>query len=224
MNIVLIGKPGAGKGSLTQQLISYDNTWYQLAPGEVMREKMKNDNDDVAQTLRHLLGQGNYAPDHITISIVKEKIANLPHNMNVIFDGFPRTAEQAKMLAENFHVDLVIYLDTPDEVVKERLPYRLNHPASGRVYNEITHPPINAQLDDVTHEPLIKRADDKPELIEQRIKNFFDKTYPAYQYLVNNTNMPCITIDAQLTETEIFSIVKEHLYKISKTNKNVFNK
>lgn len=220
MNIVLIGKPGSGKGSLTQQLIAFDNSWYQLAPGEVMRDKMKNDTDEVSQILRDLLGSGNYAPDHITISIVKDKISSLPNGTNIIFDGFPRTPAQSQMLIDNFDIDLVVYINATDECVKERLPYRLNHPASGRVYNEITHPPLVQLRDDATGDVLVKRDDDKLELIDQRIKNFYSKTYPAYEYLVEK-KVPHIEINGQLSEKEIFQIVKKQLYVEPKRKCNI---
>lgn len=228
LNIVFIGKPGCGKGTLTQELKKIAEqrlkdgeiniNWFQLSPGEIMREKMK-DNDETAQILKDLLNKGNYAPNHITISIVKEAInkfenQNINNTQNnitgIIFDGFPRTIEQAQLILDEFNIDLVVNFETEDEVIYHRLLHRLNHPKSGRVYHEIDNPPKIKGLDDITGEPLVKRDDDKKELIDQRLKNFKEKTYPSFEVL-KNAGLNVIDINSNQNSTIIANIVQEEI-------------
>ncbi len=214
MNIVLIGKPGCGKGTLAN-VLKKDN-WFQLSPGDLMREKMKG-NDETAELLKSLLNQGNFAPDALTIQIVKDKVASLPENTDVLFDGFPRTVAQAKMLASSFDIDLIIHFDISDDLIIERITNRMVHPPSGRVYNKLFNPPRVEGFDDFTGDALVQRDDDKPELISQRIKNYMDLTYPAFEYL-KSTGINVLEIDGAKSSPEVANEVKVALMSIHNYN------
>lgn len=211
MNIVLIGKPGCGKGTLAN-VLKKDN-WYQLSPGDLMREKMK-DNDETAELLKSLLNKGNFAPDELTIQIVKNKIAQLPQGTNVLFDGFPRTVAQAKMLKDSFDIDLIIHFDISDDLIIERITNRMVHPPSGRVYNKLFNPPRVDGIDDYTGDKLVQRDDDKPELISQRIKNFMELTYPAFEYL-QSSGIDVLNVDGAKSSSEIANTVQLSLMSIA---------
>lgn len=220
MNIVLIGKPGCGKGTLSNELKK--EGWYQLSPGEIMREKMK-DNDELAQMLRDLLNKGNFAPDEVTIGLVKDAVAKLPPGTNVMFDGFPRTVAQAKMLADSFPIDAVVHFEISDELITQRIVNRLVHQPSGRVYNTLFNPPKKEGVDDITGEALTRRADDSPELISQRLANYMTLTYPAYEYLIQ-AGLPNFSINAAAPSSESTQEVKEKLAQLTTLENKKSNK
>lgn len=212
MNLVLIGKPGCGKGSFCNYLLNnYSKEYIQLSTGDLMKKIMKQDNDTSAW-LKSLLNQGNFAPDDFTIKLIKqeiESINNINGNINIIYDGFPRTLEQAKILEKEIDIDLVIYFDIDDKVIKDRIVNRLIHLPSGRIYNEKTNPPKNPGFDDVTGEPLVKRDDDNLSIIDKRLNNFNELTMPAFNHLKENNNF--IVVDGNLNPQQIFEQVQFYL-------------
>ena len=193
MNILLMGKPGCGKGTLANALIQ--EGWLHLSTGNLMREKMRND-DPMAQELKLLLNQGKFATDEMTIEIVQQYLAKIGSSENVLFDGFPRTIPQSHWLKENYKIDLVVYLEISDQTLTERITNRRVHPQSGRIYNTLFNPPKIEGIDDETGEPLITRKDDTAEVIAQRLKEFETLTAPAYRVL-KEAGIPVLEINAQ---------------------------
>lgn len=221
MNIVLIGKPGCGKGSLSEVLKKQN--WQHLSPGEVMRAHMKDPQSKYREILLSKLNAGNFAPDDVTVEIVKaevEKIkAKFSDEVNIVFDGFPRTAAQAQILLENFNIDLVVYFNIDDSVIIDRITNRLVHPASGRVYHKINKPPLNEGLDDVTGEALVVREDDKAHLVQQRIDNFMNLTYPAWEVLQRSA-VDCLEVDGMQDPAKTAQQVIEKAQELSGDKKS----
>lgn len=220
MNIVLIGKPGCGKGTLSNYLLNNvkDYNFITISPGDLMKKIMAEENNQDALFLKNLLDKGNFAPDEFTINIIKKEIENidnsiLSNNNNIkpsfIYDGFPRTIAQAQMMAKELPVDLVVYFDIEDKVIIERISNRLIHLPSSRIYNLKTNPPKNPGLDDITGEPLTKRKDDDSKIIQQRIDNFMNLTYPAYQEL--SKHFSSISVNGNLSPDIIYKEIEKKL-------------
>lgn len=205
MNLIFIGKPGSGKGTLSQQLKS-DN-YIQLSTGDLLREEVAL-NTDLGKKLKKILAVGGFADDNTVIGMVDTFIKN-NSNKNIIFDGFPRNLKQAEiMVNKNIKIDAIIYFDVSDDVVIERIINRRVHLPSGRVYNIKTLPPKVENKDDITGEQLTQRDDDKLEVITSRIETFNKTTQPISEFL-QSKSIPILVLN-----TDELSI-KEQYKKIS---------
>lgn len=171
MNIMLIGKPGAGKGTLSEKLV--DLGFMQLSTGNLLRAEEKQDTEE-GRALKALLAAGKFASDQTVNKLVDDFVSK---NNNILFDGYPRNVAQAELASPM--IDKVIFIDTPDHVIYERLANRWVH-SSGRVYHTVTKKPKVEGLDDVTGEKLTQRNDDKPEVVLDRLKTFQEVTYPVF--------------------------------------------
>lgn len=201
MNIVLIGKPGSGKGTISDRLKSFG--FAQLSTGDLLRQEI-NTGSELGKEIQNLLAHGKFASDEIIFNIVD----NFTHGQsNVLFDGYPRNIKQAHE-AEKL-IDKVIFLETDDNLIMERLSNRFLHAPSGRSYNLKTMPPKNAGVDDVTGEPLTQRDDDKPEVIKKRLAIFQEITMPVYDYY--KTIKPTLVVDSAIDLDEQLNQIKEFL-------------
>lgn len=183
--IVLLGPPGAGKG--TQAEVLEENTGLvHISSGDIFRENLK------AQTELGILAQGfmnrgELVPDDVTIAMIRERLSRSDCTAGAILDGFPRTPAQAAaldtMLAEfDSRISSVPYISVPAAVLIERLSGRWTCRAQGHIYHSAYHPPKQASICDEDGSELYQREDDRPETVERRIRVYFEQTSPLIDY------------------------------------------
>lgn len=182
MNILFVGKPGSGKGTITQSLIN--EGFLHLATGDLLRTE-QNKGTELGKEIEALLSQGKFATNETVFFLVNQFLSE-NKGKSIIFDGFPRNkAQTEKCLDDGIIFDHVFLLEVSDAKIKERIVNRRIHQQSGRVYNIKTMPPKVEGIDDITGEPLIHRDDDKLEVIDNRLNNFNTLTEPLLEVLIN---------------------------------------
>jgi adenylate kinase len=181
MRIILLGAPGAGKGTQAKFLCEkYDIP--QISTGDMLRAAVKAGTPLGVQA-KEIIDQGGLVSDDIIIGLVKERIQEDDCKNGCLFDGFPRTIPQADALkTEGIDIDAVINFDVADEEIIARLSGRRVHPASGRVYHIAHNPPKQEGLDDETGEPLVQREDDKEATVRKRLGVCHEQTKPLVEY------------------------------------------
>lgn len=181
MRIILLGAPGAGKGTQAQ-LIMEKFAIPQISTGDMLRAAVKA-GSALGIEAKKVMDTGGLVSDDIIIGLVKERIAEPDCEKGFLFDGFPRTLPQAQALVDaGISIDYVVELDVEDEEVIERLSGRRVHPASGRVYHLKYNPPKEEGKDDVTGEPLVQRDDDKEETVRKRLEVYQSQTRPLVDF------------------------------------------
>jgi adenylate kinase len=183
--IILLGAPGAGKGTQADLLRARLGLAH-VASGDLFRENVAKQTP-LGQLAKTFMDKGELVPDEITIQMVMERIARDDCARGVIFDGFPRTQAQARALDAALaqagkHINAVIYIRVPDAVLVERLSARWSCPTCGAVYNQLTHPPRIAGQCDKDHSALTQRDDDKPETVRRRLQVYHQQTAPLIEY------------------------------------------
>ncbi len=189
MRLMLLGGPGAGKGTQASQLIKYFNI-PQISTGDMLRAAIAAGNE-LGLNAKKIMDAGHLVSDDIIIALVKERLSHDDCRNGFLLDGFPRTIPQAQALKDaNIELDHVIELAVDDEEIVKRISGRRIHLASGRVYNIIYQPPKNPGMDDVTGEPLVLRPDDREEIIRNRLAVYHKQTEPLIDYYQRwaNTN------------------------------------
>lgn len=181
MRLILLGAPGAGKG--TQAAYLCDKFGIpQISTGDMLRAAIKA-GTPLGLAAKKVMDAGGLVGDDIIIGMVKERITNPDCANGFLFDGFPRTLPQADALKNSgVRIDYVLEIDVPDEIVRERVTGRRVHPASGRVYHVKFNPPKVADRDDVTGEELVQRADDSIETVNKRLEKYHAETKPLVEY------------------------------------------
>jgi len=215
MKIILLGAPGAGKGTQAQFLTKQFNI-PQISTGDMLRAAIK-EGTELGKLAKEFMDAGKLVTDDIIIGLVKERIAKEDCKNGFLLDGFPRTIAQADALKENgVDIDAVIEIDVPDSVIVERMSGRRVHPASGRTYHIVYNPPKVEGKDDETGEDLIQRDDDKEEIVKDRLKVYHEQTQPLVDYYkneaANNPSLKYIHIDGT---QDIDKVQKEILEKLS---------
>lgn len=181
MRIILLGAPGAGKGTQAQFLMARYGI-PQISTGDMLRAAIKA-GSELGLAAKKVMDEGKLVSDDIIIGLVKERIAQEDCAKGFLLDGFPRTIPQADAMKDaGVVVDHVIEFDVPDSVIVERMAGRRVHPASGRVYHIVYNPPQSTDTDDVTGEPLIVRDDDKEETVRHRLSVYHEQTKPLVSY------------------------------------------
>jgi len=184
MRVILLGGPGAGKGTQA----NYIKEKYgipQVSTGDMLRAHVKA-GTELGQAAKKIMDQGGLVSDDIIIGMVKERIQEDDCSNGFLFDGFPRTIPQAEALkSAGIQVDAVVEIDVPDQEIINRMSGRRVHLGSGRTYHVIFNPPKQEGKDDVTGEPLIQRDDDKEETVRARLKVYHDQTEPLIEYYTN---------------------------------------
>ncbi|RDV24680.1 adenylate kinase [Alteromonas aestuariivivens] len=181
MRIILLGAPGAGKGTQAQFLMGKFGI-PQISTGDMLRSAIKA-GTEMGLAAKRVMDEGKLVSDEIIIGLVKERIAQDDCAGGFLLDGFPRTIPQADAMKDaGIAVDHVIEFDVPDDVIVERMGGRRVHPASGRVYHVVYNPPKVEGKDDQSGDDLIIRDDDKEETVRKRLGVYHDQTKPLISY------------------------------------------
>ena len=181
MNIILLGPPGAGKGTQAK-LIEDKHGMKQLSTGDMLRAAVKA-GTPLGIEAKKVMDSGGLVSDDLIINLVKERIAQPDCAHGFLFDGFPRTLPQADaMKAAGVKLDYVLEIDVPFEAIIERMSGRRSHTASGRIYHVKYNPPKLEGKDDVTGEALVQRDDDKEDTVRKRLEVYSAQTRPLVAY------------------------------------------
>ena len=181
MRLILLGGPGAGKGTQA----NYIKERYgipQISTGDMLRAAVKA-GTEMGLAAKKIMDAGGLVSDEIIIGLVKDRIKEADCANGFLFDGFPRTIPQADaMKAAGVPIDAVVEIDVPDEEIIKRMSGRRVHVASGRTYHVVFNPPKVDMKDDVTGEDLIQRDDDKEETVKKRLDVYHAQTEPLVKY------------------------------------------
>ncbi len=181
MRIILLGPPGAGKGTQANLLCQR----YQIpkiSTGDMLRAAVKAESV-LGQKAKQFMHAGQLVPDDLIIALVAERIVKMDCANGFLLDGFPRTISQAQSLRQQeIKIDFVINIVVPDDDIVARISGRLMHPASGRTYHKTLNPPQQEGIDDLTGESLIHREDDKAETVLERLEVYRQQTQPLVDY------------------------------------------
>ena len=198
MRIILLGAPGAGKGTQAQFLTKKYNI-PQISTGDMLRAAIKA-GTEMGKMAKAAMDAGQLVTDDIIIGLVKDRIAQDDCKNGYLLDGFPRTLPQADAVTNaGIEIDAVIEIDVPDEEIVKRMSGRRAHLASGRTYHVVYNPPKVEGKDDETGEDLVQRDDDKEEVVKDRLKVYHEQTEPLIDYYkahaVKNPNIKYIRVD-----------------------------
>ena len=181
MKLILLGPPGAGKGTQATFIKEKFNI-PQISTGDMLRAAVKA-GTPLGVAAKQVMDAGKLVSDDIIIGLVKERIKEADCANGFLFDGFPRTIPQAQAMKDaNIDIDFVVEIEVPDGDIIQRMSGRRAHLASGRTYHVIFNPPKVAGKDDVTGEDLVQRPDDKEETVIKRLEVYHEQTKPLVDY------------------------------------------
>jgi adenylate kinase len=205
MNVILLGPPGAGKGT---QAKTISTAWGipHISTGDILRMAVAR-GDGIGVFIKQIMDAGKLVSDETMFTIVEDRLKSPDCNKGFMLDGFPRTIVQAEELAATgVKIDYVILIKVPDTEIVKRLAGRRVHLTSGRVYNIYTHPPKVEGLDDVTGEKLMHRKDDNEETIRTRLSTYHAETEPLIMwYKTRQNGLKLIEIDGMQDEEHVRS-------------------
>ena len=184
MRLILLGAPGAGKG--TQATFIKEKFGIpQISTGDMLRAAVKA-GTPLGIEAKKVMDSGGLVSDEIIINLVKERLKESDCANGYLFDGFPRTIPQAEAMKEaGVKIDFVLEIDVPHDAIIDRMSGRRTHPASGRTYHIKFNPPKQEGIDDVTGEPLVQRDDDKEETVKKRLDVYEKQTRPWWTTTAN---------------------------------------
>jgi len=181
MRLILLGGPGAGKGTQANY-IKENYQIPQISTGDMLRAAVKA-GTELGIKAKGYMDSGGLVPDDVIVGLVQERIKQPDCEKGFLFDGFPRTIPQADAMKEaGVPIDAVVDIDVPDAEIIKRMSGRRVHLASGRTYHVVFNPPREEGKDDVTGEPLIQRDDDKEETVRKRLEVYHNQTEPLIDY------------------------------------------
>jgi adenylate kinase len=184
MRIILLGPPGAGKGTQAQ-FICRQFAIPQISTGDMLRAAVAA-GSELGRQAKAIMDAGGLVSDDIIIALVKQRLLDADCAQGCLFDGFPRTLVQAQaMIDERIAVDYVLEIAVSDDEIIKRLSGRRVHPGSGRVYHVDYNPPLQSGVDNETGESLMQRDDDREETIRKRLGVYHDQTRPLVDFYRN---------------------------------------
>lgn len=203
--VVLMGGPGAGKGTQARKL-EKEMGLPQISTGDLFRENLKNETE-LGKVARSYMDAGELVPDEVTVGMVRERLTRADTQEGAIFDGFPRTIAQADafeaLLSENDErINVVPYIHVDRDVLLKRLAGRWTCPVCGRVYHEIFSPPEQPGVCDVDGATLYQREDDTEETQRRRIEVYFEQTAPLLDYYREKDML--VEIDGEQSIDDVF--------------------
>ncbi len=209
MNLILLGMPGAGKGTQAE-FIQKDFKLANISTGAMMREVSRSESE-LATKVQSYLSSGTLVPNEIIVEMLVERIGKDDCSNGFLLDGFPRNLEQGKALDNaNISIDIVLYLSINEEEIISRMSGRRVHLASGRSYHIVHNPPKKEGFDDITGEELIQREDDNPEVIKKRMSVYYNETEPLLEFY-KNKNLKFIQIDASKSVDEVTNSIRKSI-------------
>ena len=209
MNLILLGMPGAGKGTQAE-IIHKDFDIANISTGAMMREVSRSEGE-LANKVQTYLSSGTLVPNDIIVEMLVQRISEDDCKKGFLLDGFPRNLDQGKALdSANVSIDLVLYLSISEDEIINRMSGRRVHPSSGRSYHVIHNPPQKKGFDDITGETLIQREDDAPEVIKKRLDVYFNETEPLLDFY-RNKNLKFIEIDASKSLEEVTKSIRHSI-------------
>ena len=214
MKIILLGPPGAGKGTQAE-VISKKLKIPHISTGDILRESIKN-NTSLGKKAKKIMDSGKLVSDKIILGIIKERVSKEDCKTGFLFDGFPRTIGQADGLKNlNIDIDIVIEISLSDEVIISRMSGRRIHLSSGRSYHIEFNPPKVEGKDDLSGEDLIQREDDKPITVLARLEVYKNQTDPLidyYQQVEKKSDLKFVKVNGvnspEEVSNEIFSNIE----------------
>ncbi len=212
--IVLLGPPGAGKGTQAKQ-IAREHDLIHVSTGDLFRENLNNQTE-LGKLAQAYMNKGELVPDDVTVRMVEERLSRPDSASGAVLDGFPRTDAQARafdaMLEKiGQEVKVVPYIKVPDDVLVERLSGRWMS-SSGLVYHEKFNPPVVKWIDDIDGSQLYQREDDKPATVRYRIDVYNEQTAPLIVYYQNKGVL--VEIDGTLSIEDVFAEIKQAVKEI----------
>lgn len=181
MRIILLGAPGAGKGTQATYIKEEFNI-PQISTGDMLRAAVKA-GTPLGLEAKKYMDSGGLVPDEVIIGLVKERIKDADCQRGFLFDGFPRTIPQAEAMKQaGVNIDYVVEIDVPDSEIIKRMSGRRTHMASGRTYHVVFNPPKVAGKDDITGEDLVQRDDDREEVVMKRLDVYHTQTEQLVGY------------------------------------------
>ena len=214
MKIILLGPPGAGKGTQAE-VISKKLKIPHISTGDILREAIRNDTP-LGKQAKKIMDLGKLVSDEIILGIIKERVSKEDCKIGFLFDGFPRTIGQADGLKSlNINIDLVLEISLSDEIIISRMSGRRIHLSSGRSYHIEFNPPKVEGKDDLSGEDLIQREDDKPMTVLARLEVYKSQTNPLidyYQQAEKNSDLKFLKVNGanslQEVSNEIFANIE----------------
>ncbi|KAG8924184.1 hypothetical protein FRC00_005403, partial [Tulasnella sp. 408] len=212
MRLLMLAKPGSGKGTLSGRLTSKYDVQF-VSTGDMLREQIKA-GTEVGKQAEGIVAGGGLVPDELMIKLLGTTLeTSSMKGKSWILDGFPRTLVQGERLdtfltSTGQPLGLIVHLDVPDEIIMGRISDRWIHPSSGRIYNNSYNRPKVEGLDDVTGEPLVRRADDNPgsayyviqEIFARRLKSFYAQTAPLLEYYRSTAPSNLVTLSGKTSD------------------------
>jgi len=212
-NIILLGPPGAGKGTQADLICSLCNI-PKISTGDMLREAVAS-GSDFGKKVSNILDTGGLVSDEIIGSLIEDRLTKPDCINGSLFDGVPRTLGQASELQSmGIQFTHVIEIHVDDEVIVNRMSGRRVHPGSGKNYHIEYNPPKVEGIDDETGEPLIQREDDKPDTVIKRLSVYHDQTKPLSEFYINrsnSSNLKYIKVDGSKTVDEVFELISSQI-------------
>ena len=213
MRIILLGAPGAGKGTQAQYICEQYGI-PQISTGDMLRAAVKAQSE-LGKKVEKVMASGGLVTDEIIIALVKARIEEEDCKDGFLFDGFPRTIPQASALVEsNILIDVVLEIDVQDDEIVKRLSGRRVHLDSGRVYHIEYNPPKNEGFDDVSGEELIQREDDQEETVRNRLRVYHQQTKPLVEYYTQLSSLDSNIRVIKINGLAKVDSIKEEIFKM----------
>ena len=211
--LILLGPPGAGKGTQADLICSYLSI-PKISTGDMLREAIASGNE-LGKRVSGVLNSGSLVSDEIIGSIIVERIKKQDCQNGFLFDGVPRTLGQANLLVDmNVSFSHVVEISVENQIIIERMSGRRFHIASGRSYHVDFNPPKNIGFDDITGDALVQREDDKPETVLKRLEVYHDQTKPLTNFYIeesSKSDLNYFTVNGENKVEEVFKNIEDQI-------------